>query len=247
MPGRKRSNHAQWIVALGVTAVVAAAAGYYGFRPATVPGGDPPERITAIRQIAAKRPTGAAKALAEAASDASPQVRREALAGLSHFPEPEHRAIVEKGTRDPDRRVRAIAANTLGAAFGDKPATTVLVKLVETDRDEQVILASLRGLVRCDDPRAIVTLLETAADETRSRAVQMVAMKALLRKFGAGLSKKRDPDKKASWRDLIQRWKGYRRVRDAYAAAGVRLVDRPQDIIGKDYHPERKKPWEHND
>lgn len=239
MPRRKTSNHAQWIVAVGLTVVLAAVAGYHALSSAEVTGDDPPDRIAAIRQITVNRPTGAGRALAQAATDSSPQVRREALAGLSHFPAPEHRAVVEKGTTDPDRRVRAIAANTLGV-YGDRSAADLLVKLIETDKEEQVVQAALRGLVKCDDPRAIVALLETAADKDSSRAVKMVAMKGLLRKFGAGLSKKRDPDKEASWRDLIQRWKGYKRVREAYAAARMPLNDRPQDIIGPDYHPERR-------
>lgn len=245
MSGRKTSNRAQWVVTLSLTAVLAAVAGYYALRPPEVTGGDPPERIDTIREITANRPSGAGKALAKAATDSSPQVRREAMAGLGHFLEPEHRVVVEKGTTDPDTRVRAIAANTLGV-YGDRSAAVVLVKLIETDKEEQVVQAALRGLVKCDDNKAIVALLE-AADKGSSRDVKMVAMKGLLRKFGARLSKRRDPDKEASWRDLIQRWKRYKRVRDAYAAERMPLNDRPQDLIGPDYHPERRKPWEHKD
>ncbi len=242
----KRSNHAQWIVAVCLTVALAAVAGYYALRPAEVTGDDPPDRIAAIREITVNRPVGAGKALAQAATDSSPQVRREALAGLSYFPADEHRAVVEKGTTDPDTRVRAIAANTLGV-YGDESAANVLAKLIETDREEQVVQAALRGLVKCDDPRAIVALLETAADEGKSRAVKIVAMKGLLRKFNAKPPKKSDPDKEASWRDLIQRWKRYKPVREAYATAGARLVDRPQDIIARPCYPVPLKPREHKD
>lgn len=233
-------------VAAAALVGVAAVAGYLVFGRAEVSGGDPPERIAAIHEIAAERPWGAGKALAQAAAnDPSPQVRREAIAGLSHFLAPEHRAAVEKGTTDSDARVRAIAADTLGL-YRDKAATDVLVQLIETDRDEQVVQAALRGVVRCNDPRAIVMLLETA-DKGSSRAVKMVAMKGLLRWFRGRIPKDRDPRDKPRWRDLIQRWKGDSRVRAAYAAAGVELVQRPQDRIGKDWHPERRDYSKHKD
>lgn len=231
---------------LAAAAVVAAAAWAIrlSFGQADVSGEDPAERIAAIHEMTAKRPSGAGKALARAAADdPSPLVRGDAMGGLSHFLAPEHRAVVEKGTKDSDGRVRAIAADTLGL-FGDKAAADVLVKVIETDQDEQVVQAALRGIVRCDDPRAIVMLLETAANGSSS-AVKMVAMKGLLRKFGAKIPENRDPDKNASWLDLIQRWKRSIRVRDAYAAAGARLVDRPQDVIGKPCHPMPIDPSKH--
>ena len=221
---------------LAAAALVAAmiVAGHFAFTQAEVSGENPSERVAAIHQIAVKRPPGAGKALARAAADdPSALVRGEAMAGLSHFLAPEHRAAVEKGTKDTDGRVRAVAASTLGM-FGDKAAADVLVELIKTDEDEQVVQGALRGIFRCDDPRAVVMLLKTA-EKGGSSDVKMVAMKGLLRWYGGRVPEKRDPDKKASWRDLIQRWKQDGRVRAAYAAAGARLVDQPQDIIGKEH------------
>ncbi len=253
MSGAKASRRGQPVRAVGLTLASAALVGavavaaYSVFGRAEISGEKPPERIAEIHEIAAERPWGTAKVLAEAAeNDPSPEVRAEAIAGLSQVLAPEHRAVVEKGTADSDARIRAIAADVLGV-FGDKPAAGVLVKLIETDQDEEVVKGALRGLARCDDPRAIVWLLETA-EKGSSRDVKLVAMKGLLRKFRCRLSKDRDPSDEANWRDLIQLWKRPKAVRDAYAAVPeVQLVDRPQDIIGKHYHPERREPQGHKD
>ena len=206
-------------------------------RSAEVTGETPEERVASVCRIARNRPPGARRALARAAADGNPAVRRAAMAGLSHVLEAEDRAVFEKGTRDPDGRVRAIAADTLGL-FRDGAAADVLVKLIESDPSEEVRAAAVRGLARCDDPRSIVVLLETA-DKDNSGNIKLVAMKGLLRKFAGRKADRRDPSDEAGWRDLIQRWKWDERVRNAYAAAGVPLIDRPKDIIGKVWHPER--------
>jgi len=235
MAAISRNRKVLWGI-LAATALVGAAivAGQFTVSQADVSGENPAERIAAIHQVAVKRSPGAGKALARAAADdPSALVRGEAMAGLSHFLAPEHRPVVEKGTKDTDGRVRAIAADTLGM-FGDKAAADVLIELIKTDEDEQVVQGALRGIFRCDDPRAVVTLL-TTAEKGGSRDVKMVAMKSLLRWYGGTIPEDRDPNKEASWRDLIQRWKQDGRVRAAYAAAGARLVDRPQDIIGKEH------------
>jgi len=244
---RKVAGSILAVAALVGTAVLA---GNLACNRAEVSGKEPSERVAAIHQIAVERPPGAGKALARAAADdPSALVRGEAMAGLGHFLTPEHRAAVEKGVKDPDGRVRAIAASTLGM-FGDKAAADTLVELIETDEDDNVVKGALRGIGRCDDPRAVVMLMETA-EKGESSDVKMAAMKGLLRWYGGRIPGKRDPDKKASWRDLIQRWKQDGRVRAAYAVAGARLVDRPQDIIGKEhckggdipgvYHPNWKR------
>jgi len=205
---------------------------------AEVSGESPDERLASVRSIAARRPSGAADALARAAAnDTSARVREAALAGLTHCLEPKHRSVVEDGTRDADAGVRAIAADTLGL-YADSPSADVLIKLIQNDPDERVRLAACRGLARCDDPRSIVVLLETA-DKSKRKGIRLQAMKSLLVKFKGKLSEKRDPGNEAVWRDLVQRFKWDQRVRDAYSAAGARLVDRPQDILGKDWHPER--------
>jgi len=211
---------------------------------ADVSGENPPDRIAAIHEITVKRPSEAGRVLAKAAtSDPSPEVREAAMAGLTHFLAPEHRSVVEKGMADSDVRVRAIAADTLGL-FRDRKAANMLIDLVnDKKQDERVCRAALRGMVRCNEPKTVVTLLKTAENGS-SPEVKLVAMKALLRKFGMRISPERDPSKDhndGNWRDLIQRWKQSRRVRQAYADANEPLVDRPQDLIGKDWHPERRR------
>ena len=174
-----------------------------------------------------------------AVDDPSPAVRAEAVGALSHFLAPEHRGAVETCTADSEARVRAVAAETMGQ-FGDKAATGVLVKLAETDPAEQVSQAALRGLVGCDDPRAIVTLLEMAG-RGGSRLTKITAMKGLLAKYkGRLLLERDDPDDAEKWRGLVQKLKRLNSIRDAYAAAGVPLGERPADA-GHDYHPERRK------
>jgi HEAT repeat protein len=205
---------------------------------ADVTGETPQERVTAVNRVAARRPRGAARALARAVEDRSPEVRRAAMAGLAHVLEPEHRPVVEKGTRDSDGKVRALAADTLGV-YGDHEAADVLVRLIENDPEPQVRIAAIRGLAKCKDPRSIAILLETA-DKGPSTSIKLEAMRFLSWKFKANVRVMRDPRNQASWRDLIQRWKWDLRVRDAYAAAGVPLIDRPQDILGKDWHPARR-------
>ena len=98
----------------------------------------------------------------------------------------------------------------------------------------------MRGLVRCDAPESVVTLLDRA-EHGASSEIKRIAMKGLLRKLGVRMSRDRDPTDGPGWRDLIQRWKQSRRIRAAYEAAGVLLVSRPQDLLGKDWHPERRR------
>ena len=230
-------------LALAALVVAAALGAYCVFGRADISGEKPSERIAAIHEITAERPWRTAEVLAEAAeNDPSPQVRAEAIAGLSRVLAPEHRGVVEKGTTDPDARIRAISADVLGG-YRDKPAADVLARLIKTDKDEEVVEGALRGLARCDDPKSIVWLLETAADESRSGAVKLVAMKGLLRKFGARLPDDRDPEDEPGWRDLIQRWKRHPIIRNAYAAVPeVQLVDHPEHLIGTDHHKDRPKP-----
>lgn len=234
----------KWVPIVLVLAFVACVAGtaiaLYVSQGADVAGEAPGDRTAAIRRIAARRPPGARKALARAVSDPSPKVRREAHAALTHFidrEDPADREVVEQGTRDADGSVRAVAADTLGL-FRDGLAADVLVRLIQTDPDKRVRLAAVRGLAKCDDPRSIAFLLETA-EEASSRDVRHEAMRFLMRQFGGNLRSSRDPRNVPAWKDMIQRWKRDQRVRQAYAAAGIKLVDRPQDILGKDFHPER--------
>jgi hypothetical protein len=236
--GRPKSWKATGVLLAALLCAGAAAIALYATTGAEVSGETPEERAASVRRIVADRPPGARRALGRAAGEKSPEVRKAAMAGLAHFLEEEDRSLVEGGTKDKDAGVREVSAETLGQ-FRDSPAADVLIRLIREDPSERVRMAALRGLAKCDDPRSIVVLLETA-DKDPSKPIKLQAMKCMLWKFRANLRRTRDPANEALWRDLIQRWKWDGRVRRAYAAAGVPLIDRPQDIFGRDFHPERR-------
>ena len=237
------SGKTVWGAAAAVVIIAVVAAGFLTGGSPDVSSGDASQRIAAIHEVAANGSPDAGDTLARAAvADPSPKVRREALAGMTHFLRVEHREVIRKSTKDADAGVRAIAADTLGQyakKYNDKTATADLIEIVKKEPEENVRQAALRGLARCDDPRSIVTLLDRA-EHGATREIKLVAMKGLLRKLGVRMSRARDPKDRPGWRDLIQRWKQSRRVVAAYTAAGVRLVSRPQDLLGKDWHPERR-------
>jgi hypothetical protein len=192
-------------------------------------GGTPQERTDAVAQIAARKSPRAVEVLAAAATkDPSPAVRRTAMVGMTRHADPEHRPVFEQGVRDPDASVRAIAADNLGS-YADRQSVDVLVGLVHDDPDDQVRLAALRGLAECDDPRAIVVLLQTG-ESGRTDALKLQGMKSLLRKFHGKLTPDRLPQNEPRWRDLIQRYKMVVPVQRAFAAAGVPLDSRPGDL-----------------
>ena len=229
--------------AVVVLIVVIVVRSFFGGSP-DVSGGDPSQRIAAIREVAVSGSPDAGDTLARVvANDSSPKVRRAAMPGLSHYMKPSHRKLIGKSTKDADAGVRAIAADALGLyakKYADKTATIDLIEIVEKEPDENVRKAALRGLVKSPEPISIVTLLDRA-EHGATREIKLVAMKGLLSKLDVRISRERDPKDGRSWRDLIQRWKQGRRVQKAYAAAGVRLVQRPQDLMGKDWHPERRR------
>ena len=226
-------------VACAVLVLIIAVRLFSGGSP-DVSSGDPPQRIAAIRELAVKRPPDAGRKLAKVvATDPSPKVRRVALASLSHFLKPAHREVIRKSTKDADAGVREVAVDTLGL-YADKAATADLIEIVKKEPEENVRKAALRGLVKCDDPNSVVTLLDRA-EHGATLEIKRVAMKGLLRKLGVRMSASRDPQDGPGWRDLIQRWKESRRIQKAYADAGVRLISRPQDRLGKDWHPERRR------
>ncbi|MDP6045446.1 MAG: HEAT repeat domain-containing protein [Phycisphaerae bacterium] len=206
-----------------------------------VMNGDDSERIAAIRQVAIDGGSDAGETLAKVvASKSSIKVRREAFSGMSHFLKPSHRELVRKTAKDPDVKLRELAVDTLGL-YGDKAATTDLIAVVKKkDKEEQCVReAAIRGLAKCDDPRSVVALLDRAEHGANGQ-IKLLAMEKLLDKLGVRISRDRDPKDDKGWRDLIQRWKQSRRIRKAYEQAGERLVSRPQDLIGKDWHPERR-------
>jgi len=231
-------NRTVQLVTAGLLAVTAVCL-YVGRSSPPTLSGDPSERIAAIYRMAVERPRGAGKVLARAAeSDPSAAVRQAAVGALVHFLEPEFRAAVVKCTGDENARVRAVAAGTLGR-YGDGEAADVLAEMVARDGEEQVVLAALNGLADCEAPMAIVALLETA-EKGHSDKVRMVAMRSLLRKYEGKVPDNVEPDDPKRWPDLLQRWRRFDQIKNAYAAARVELIDRPGDIIGGDRHPERR-------
>jgi hypothetical protein len=235
----KMSGKAIAGIAVGVVMILILAVRFFSSGLPDVSSGTDDERISAIQTVAASGSEKTAGLLAGVASSkAAPKVRREALAGLSHHPKPKYRVVIRKSIKDPDLGVREVAVSAL-SMYKDKDATTDLVEVVKKEPDQRVRHAALRGLVRCEDPMSIVALLDRA-EHGGSRETKLIAMKGLLRKLGVRMSVDRDPKDGRGWRDLIQRWKGSRRVQTAYTAANVRLVSRPQDRLGKDWHPERR-------
>ncbi|GEM_PF-2378185 len=205
-----------------------------------VTSGSEQDRTAAVIRISSQRPFGARDSLSTAAQDESPIVRRAAIVGLTQMMDPKDRPVIEKAVRDQDAGVRAIAAESLGK-FNDAPATGELIRVLETDRDESVRIAALRGLVDCDDPRAIVTMVETAG-KNASYEVKLQAAKSALRKAGGRLLPGRNPDNDVLWRELIQRLKRDQRIRLAYAAAGTQLIDNPADADTRSHIDPRMLP-----
>jgi HEAT repeat protein len=219
----------------GVLAVVLWSTG----RP-DVTSGSEQDRAAAVARIAGKRPLGARDSLSTAAQDESPMVRKAAIVGLTQMMDAQDRPVIERAVQDKDAGVRAVAAESLGQ-FNDAPSTGELIRLLETDPDESVRIAALRGLVDCDDPRAIVAMVETAGKDA-SYEIKLQAGRSALRKAGGRLLPGRNPGDDVLWRDQIQRMKNDQRIRRAYAAAGVPLIDHPEDMVKRDLHGERQVP-----
>jgi HEAT repeat protein len=237
------------LASAGVLAVVLWSTG----RP-DVTSGSEQDRAAAVIRIASQRPLGARDSLSTAAQDESPIVRRAAIVGLTQMMaaedrpviEKDHpviekdRMVIEKAVRDKDSIVRAVAAESLGK-FNDAPATGELIRLLETDPDASVRIAALRGLVDCDDPRAIVAMVETASKDA-SYEIRLQAGRSALRKAGGRLLPDRKPENDALWRELIQVIKNDQRIRRAYAAAGVPLIDHPDDAVTRSHHDPQMFP-----
>jgi HEAT repeat protein len=219
----------------GVLAVVLWSTG----RP-DVTSGSEQDRAAAVARIAGQRPLGARDSLSTAAQDESPMVRKAAIVGLTQMMDAQDRPVIERAVQDKDAGVRAVAAESLGQ-FNDAPSTGELIRLLETDPDESVRIAALRGLVDCDDPRAIVAMVETAGKDA-SYEIKLQAGRSALRKAGGRLLPDRNPGDDVLWRDQIQRMKNDQRIRRAYAAAGVPLIDHPEDMVKRDLHGERQVP-----
>jgi hypothetical protein len=84
-------------------------------------------------------------------------------------------------------------------------------------------------------------MVETAGKDT-SYEIKLQAGRSALRKAGGRLLPDRNPGDDVLWRDQIQRMKNDQRIRRAYAAAGVPLINHPEDIVKRDLHGERQAP-----
>jgi HEAT repeat protein len=214
---------------------------FFGGSP-DVMNGTEAERIAAIEQITIDGDSGAAETLIEVVDSPAPtKVRQRALAGLSHFLKPVHRKTIIKCAKDPDPVIRSIAYDSLGV-YGDKDAATELIAVIEKKKDKEPEgnqIAAIRALAKCDDPRSIVTLMGRAEHGVTSD-IKLEAMTELLTKLGVRIALERNPKDDKGWRDLIQRWKESRRVQKAFDLAEEKVISRPQDKLGKDWHPERR-------
>jgi len=226
-PGRKKLL----IFGCGALLCIVLAVILWSSQRPDVTSGSEQDRIDAVTQIAAERLAGARRSLARAVKDESPRVRRAAIISLAQMVQPEDRNAIEEAISDNDPTVRAVAAECLGR-FNDAKAAAKLSAVAESaQEDKSVRKAALRGLVPCDAPIAVVTLIEIAGDESIPNEVRLQAGKSMLAKAGGKLNPDRRPENRALWRDLVQRLKNDKRTRDKYSAAGVKLVNHPDHIV----------------
>jgi len=246
------SGKVVWGAVAGVVMLLIVVFVYWPGGTPDVDSGDDADKIAAIHEIARTRPPEAAETLARVVSSkASLRVRRAAFAGMSHFVRPKgrppvqkHRPLVEKIAKDrsSDASMRRIAADTLGM-YGDRAAAAQLHEIVNKDPEETVRISAIHGLAKCDDANAVITLLDRAENGSTFE-IKRAAMISLLGKLRVKMALTRDPKDNKGWRDLIQRWKESRHIRAAFEEAGrldeLHRISRPQDRMGKDWHPERR-------
>lgn len=213
----------------------------FGLRgQAKVEGTSTDDRVQSVCKLADRKPSGAGKALAQAAAkDPSPAVRQAAHIGLGRFAGPEYRDVTDKGTRDADPQVRAAAASTLGL-YQDTASADRLGELAASDPDWAVRFHAAVGLGRNKTPKSIVWLLKAIEGDTDPR-VQIRAMTELykrlgMRYVGAG------PAKRALWLDNIEFLKTFPHVQQAFAGASVTLDRHPEHLSTHDEPPPSNAP-----
>ena len=231
--GRNMANRRAGILGGAVLAltvgVVALLAGF-GSR-AQVSGGTPKERIAAIYDLARRRPRGTFDALAAAATgDSDAEVRRVATGALMQVAPVEARDTFVQCATDRAPKVRLMAVKALGAC-GDGPAAEALMQRFRSDDSAEVRRAALDALSRCDQPAAIVLLLQTAENDRADRQDRIRALAALARRLSCRVTKVHRPENTAMWRNLIERFKHSEAVASAYAEMDVPLIHHPGDLL----------------
>ncbi len=153
-----RDTDRKWLIALGAMTAIILGGGWglaYHVSRAKVTGNTPDEKIRSICRLADDDAPGAAEALAKAAGDPNPDVRKAALMALWRYPLPQVRPVVEAGAFDnaAANRVAAIAAL---AHYGDDTAAELLEKLSREDGDPGVRIKAAEALRAIRPDKAIV-------------------------------------------------------------------------------------------
>jgi len=215
------------IVAAGATLLATQYLGW-GWGAGRVEGLTSEDRVRSIGHLADRRPSGAAQALADAATkEPNPEVRQAALVGLARFATPDARTAVDQGTRDASARVRAAAAATLGM-HRDEAAVNRLGEMVLGDPEPEARLGAVTGLGRHRSAKALVFLME-AAEKDMAVEVATAALAQIYHKLGmryTGTQGQAD-DRRTAVRRVVENLKDDVIVAEAYRRAGRPIVRNP--------------------
>lgn len=203
MAAPKAFSRTTWVVLLAVAsaAIIAIICSRIP-EQAEVTGRKPADRVAEICRVADEQLKGAGDAIAAAAEDKDPTVRRASLVALSKFIDPKYRSLVETGAGDSDPRVRSAAARTLGL-YDDDKAIIRLGELVSQDPDEQVRLAAIQALGRTKGDRGVILLADTA-DSNDNPKVKKRAVEVLMRKLKIRFRSLPDPKDSDPWSKVVK-------------------------------------------
>lgn len=220
------SNRKQTIlVVLGVVAVVVAVTIFY-FLPETVSGKTPEDRISSIRNLANDPSPRALDAIAAAASDPDPQVRRMAIACLNPLARPKDRPVFEEATRDDAAEVRQAAARALMRAYRDDQAAQRVGELLHEDPDREVQETAAPALANARGPKALVILFQ--AMESEDENVLVISADAWFRE--KQIPVEAADDDPMSRRILIEMSRHGSEIMEAFEEMGVPLT-RDEEVI----------------
>ncbi len=204
------------LAAAGAALLIVVLAAAYAMAPARVAGGTAAEKIKSICRLADRQPYGAADAVASAAADPDPAVRRAAMLALARFLDSKRRAVVVAGTGDGDAQVRATAAATLGL-FADDDAVDRLGELARADGDERVRLGAVLGLRRARGDRGLARLVGVLSDNDNAN-VRLAALKAFEGRYKVTFGGVGDPRDASAWAGVVLRVRRLPGVEAALAA-----------------------------